>query len=119
MNNIKPSQFISMLTLSDEYIEHIYSQGSCYQFALLLCKLYSNTEVCKMYIRISDKAHVITRIGMFYYDVTGMLNSKEIMQYTPLTPEMETECKEWSFSKRCLLQLKECDACGEPITYNN
>ena len=103
--------FIESLRQSDEYIEHIFTQGGCYQFYLLLSKLFSG---CEPYIS-PNKMHVITRHRGKYYDIKGLVSG---IGYTPMTPEEIKIAEGWSFRKNNLIQLSECPHCEEPIIYN-
>ena len=103
--------FIERIRQSDEYIEHIFTQGSCYQFYVLLSKLFSG---CEPYIS-PNKMHVITKYSGKYYDIHGIVLGN---WYTPMTPEEIEVAKGWSFRKNNLIQLSECPYCEEPIIYN-
>lgn len=54
---MKILKFINELRDSDEYIKHIYMEGSCYKFYILLSKMYKTTIP---YISIK-KDHIIPR----------------------------------------------------------
>ena len=105
------STFIEELRNTDLYIQHIYSQGGCYKFHVLLSKMYKN---CTPYIS-QHKNHIITRYKNKYYDIYGEVDNLD--GYTLLTIEEKLMVERWSFHKNNLLQLTECLYCNEPITY--
>jgi hypothetical protein len=105
---MKPIEFITALRATDEYIETIYMNGSCYQFHLFLRKMYPESEP---FIN-KQEDHVITKIGRRFYDITGEIKGK----YYPLTPELKKKVEEWSFYKNNWLKIGECSYCDEPIT---
>jgi len=109
---MKISTFIEELRNTDLYIQHIYSQGGCYKFHMLLSKMYKN---CTPYIS-QHKNHIITRYKNKYYDIYGEVDNLD--GYTLLTIEEKLMVERWSFHKNNLLRLTECSYCNEPITYN-
>lgn len=108
---MKLIDFINSLRESDFYIEHIYTQGGCYQFYLILSKMYKG---CIPYIS-KRKNHIITRYKGKYYDIYGEV--KCIEGYTKLTNDELIMVSEWSFAKNNLLMLKECPHCEEPLIF--
>jgi hypothetical protein len=102
--------FIESIRQSDEYIEHLFTQGSCYRFHVLLSKLFKG---CQPYIS-PNKMHVITKHNGKYYDIKGQISG---IGYTPMTPEEIKMSEKWSFRKNNLIQLSECPYCEEPIIY--
>ncbi len=105
--------FIDELRNTDEYIKHIYTEGGCYKFHILLNKMYNN---CTPYIS-PQKNHIITRYKNKYYDINGEVTN--IDGYTLLSIEEKLMVEQWSFHKKNLLQLTECPVCDEPIVYNS
>lgn len=104
--------FIDTLRNTDEYIRHIYTKGGCYQFHLLLAKMYRNTTP---YIS-ATKDHIITRYRGKYYDIFGTIDCLD--GYTKLHEREIPMVSKWSFRKYNLLQLHECEHCEEPLIYN-
>lgn len=109
---MKIEQFIKELRNSDEYIHHIYTNGGCYKFHILLSKMYKNTIP---YISC-DKNHIITKYRGKYYDIHGERNN---IGYTPLTENELSLVNKWSFHRHNLLLLKDCPHCDEPIIIEN
>ena len=103
--------FIDTLRNSDGYIRHIYSEGGCYQFHLLLSKMYKN---CTPYIS-GAKNHIITRYRGKYYDIFGTVDCLD--GYTKLTIDEIVMVSQWSFRKNNLIKLDECPHCEEPLAY--
>jgi hypothetical protein len=109
---MKISTFIEELRDTDSFIQHVYSQGGCYKFHVLLSKMYKN---CTPYIS-QDKNHIITRYKNKYYDIYGEVY--DLNGYTLLTMEERLMVERWSPHRNNLLRLTECPMCNEPITYN-
>lgn len=107
----KVLKFIDALRNSDFFIEHLYLNGSCYQFHRLLKELYPDAEP---FIN-EGKNHIITRIDGLYYDITGIVNHKK---YSHLDQDQDDfkKVQEWSFRRNNLLLLTECPFCENPIT---
>jgi len=108
---MKLETFIEELRNTDLYIQHIYTQGGCYKFHMLLSKMYKN---CIPYIS-QHKNHIITKYKKKYYDINGEVDNLD--GYTLLTIEEKLIVERWSFHKNNLLQLTECPVCDEPIVY--
>jgi hypothetical protein len=109
---IKILDFIILLRNSDSYIEDIYSKGGCYQFHLILKRLYPK---CEAYIR-EDGGHVVTLYNGICYDITGIVNM--VGRYREMTQQEHDEARTWSFANRCCLKIMECPNCEEPIVYS-
>ena len=103
--------FIDELRNSDMYIKHIYSEGGCYKFYLLLSKMYKNTIPYISY----NKNHIITKHKGKFYDINGEVSD---IGYAILSEEEIPMVSNWSFHKNNLLQLHECPNCDEPLIYN-
>lgn len=108
---MKLIDFIDELRNTDPYIHHIYTQGGCYKFHVLLSKMYKG---CIPYIS-PHKNHIITRYKNKYYDIYGEVTNVD--GYTLLTIEEKLMVENWSFHKNNLLLLTDCPNCDEPITY--
>lgn len=104
-------QFITALRESDEYIQHIYQCGGCYQFHLLLNKIFPG---CVPLIN-QKKNHVVSLYDGTKYDITGIAPHDE---YFYLTDEDMGKVVEWSFSGNNLINLSECPYCEEPLLYD-
>ena len=104
--------FIDELRNTDLYIRHIYTEGGCYKFHILLSKLFRGS---KPYIS-QRKNHIITKYRNNYYDIYGKIDNVD--GYTKLKEEEKHMVEQWSFHKNNLLQLNECPHCEEPITYS-
>lgn len=110
VNGIEIIDFIDALRESDEYIETIYTFGSCYKFHLLLKRLFPE---CEPYIG-ELREHVISEYKGKYYDITGEVsgNGYTLMDHCDLQM-----AKKWSFYKHNSLQITECPHCEESIIY--
>lgn len=102
--------FIDSLRETDFYIEHIYLQGGCYQFHLLLAKLFKG---CEPYINKSEN-HIITKYRGKFYDIKGIVSGD---QFRPLRKDEISRVSKWSFKDHNLIQLNECPNCEEPLVY--
>lgn len=100
---------INNLRNSDEYIKDIYLQGGCYRFYKLIKTLLLSAVPYKN----KENTHVVSFFENSYYDITG----KVFEDFTPLLPHEEEEAKKWSFKKHRILNLSECEYCGEPFKY--
>ena len=63
MNNIE--KFISAIRDSFIGSQQVYTEGSCFQFYLILKSIFPETE-CYF-----DEDHAITKIDNKFYDITG------------------------------------------------
>ena len=108
---MKILEFIDELRSTDRYIHHIYLNGGCYRFHVLLKKMYPSAVAY-----ISDhKNHIVTKYRGKYYDVMGIVNNTD--GYTKLSESERIICENWSFHKNNLLKLTECPNCEEPFVY--
>ncbi len=103
--------FINSLRKTDMYIEHIYLQGGCYKFHLLLSKLFKG---CEPYITKNEN-HIVTKYKNKFYDIRGIVNNPDVR---PLRKDEIKRVSKWSFQKHNLIQLHECPNCEEPLIYN-
>lgn len=103
--------FIESLRESDFYIKHLFLNGSCYKFHLLLSKFYPG---CEPWVN-HKMDHVITKYDEKFYDIRGEVKSNG---FRPLQPQEIKIVEKWSFHKINLLKLDECPFCDEPLTYN-
>lgn len=64
-NMNKVEKFIS--TIRDSFIgsQQVYTEGSCYHFFLILKEVFPEAEC------YYDTYHVVTKIGDYFYDITG------------------------------------------------
>lgn len=108
-------EIIKALRDSDEFIEDIYTRGSCFKFYEFLAVLFGPENV-EPYFSL-DKAHVVAKIDGRLYDIRGMIDRKYETNYAPMLPSEIEEARHWSFSGNYLLQLTECPHCDEPITF--
>ncbi len=106
---IKIDAFIDALANSDQYIKDIYSLGGCYQFHLILSKLYVGA---KPYIS-KNRAHVITKYKGRYYDIFG--ERKDVKLYEPMDDSFLLMVESWSFGRNYKLKIAECSFCDEPF----
>ena len=107
-------EFLDALRNSDEYIEYIYTRGSCYKFHLFLKKLWPEAIP---YIH-ENKDHIVSRIGEYFYDITGRIETKFEVLYDELTEEdiLNERVEKWSFYRNQLLKFSDCPNCDEPLT---
>lgn len=104
--------FIKALRESDEYIKHIYLEGSCFRFHQLLATLFEDAEP---YLS-AEEDHIITKWNGRFWDITG-----EILDPTDFMPLPESKIamvEGWSFRRNNLIQLHQCPHCEEPFTYS-
>lgn len=110
---MKITEFIDELRSTDQYIRHIYLNGGCYKFHVLLKKMYPSAVAY-----ISDhKNHIVTKYRGKFYDIMGEVDNVD--GYTELTESERRICENWSFHKYNLLKLTECPSCDEPLVYNS
>ncbi len=105
---MRPIEFIDALRKTDRYIEAIFMQGGCYQFHLLMKKMYPSA---KAYISSKDD-HIVSEIGGVFYDITGIAKPDT---YRKLPFSLLSKVRAWSFHRNNLIALTECDSCGEPF----
>lgn len=108
---IEPNKLIKALRNSDNYIETIFMNGSCYKFHLFLKSIYPKS---KAFIHV-DGDHIVTKINGSLFDIRGKIDSKFKCFYKPLHDEDIEIVKKWSFHANNLLKITECPACDEPI----
>lgn len=118
---MKPLEFIDLLRNSDVYIKSIYSMGGCYQFHLILKRLFPEADphLIGQYNRATGKVcwgHVVTEINGVYYDINGIfeMNKTRFDHIKPLENNELEMVEKWSFSRNYFLS-KECPVCEEPI----
>lgn len=102
--------FIKSLRESDFYIRHIFLNGSCYQFYLLLSKFFPG---CEPWIS-EEQVHIITKYNGKFYDVRGEVSSGG---FRPLRQKEVKTVEKWSFQKMNSLKIGECPFCEEPLVY--
>ena len=105
--------FIEAIRATDSYIQDIYMNGGCYQFAVLLCKMYRG---CEIYMN-GMKDHCIVKNGCRFYDIRGEVPFYETMCFHPITDEERKRAEQWSFSRNYRMKIAECPHCEEPITW--
>ena len=103
--------FIENLRESDSYIRHLFLNGSCYRFHLLLSKFFPG---CEPWIN-EEKTHIITKYRGKFYDITGEVPSDG---FKPLESKEVERVEKWSFQKTNLIKIGECPFCEEPLVYN-
>ncbi len=109
MKETKLLHFIKTMRESDGYIRHIYTQGGCYQFYLILKAIYPQAAPYTN----AEKTHVATKLFGKLFDIDGRVENEA--DYSPLQPEDLNRCESWSFYKNMRLRVKECPHCGESI----
>jgi len=102
--------FIESLRESDFYIKHLFLNGSCYKFHVLLSKFYPG---CQPWID-AEMTHVITKFEGKFYDIGGEVKSEG---FRPLNDNEIKVVEKWSFHKINQIKLGECPFCEEPLTY--
>lgn len=108
---IHPEDLITALRESDPAIAAIYTQGSCYQFHLMLKKLYPRSSPM-----INDAGdHVVTHIGLDLYDINGRVPDRHAVQYRPMSNIQIEMASQWSFANHHMLSAGECQFCHEPV----
>lgn len=53
-----------------------YLNGHCASYSRILCNIFKEDS-----IKYYSEAHVITKIGNYYYDVDGLINPQDIKNY--------------------------------------
>lgn len=53
-----------------------YLNGHCASYSRILCNIFKEDS-----IKYYSEAHVITKIGKYYYDVAGLINPQDIKNY--------------------------------------
>lgn len=103
--------FIESLRESDSYIRHLFLNGSCYKFHLLLSKFFPG---CEAWIS-EEKIHIITKYDGKFYDIRGEVSSDG---FRLLKGSEIKKVEKWSFEKINLLKIGECPFCEEPLVFN-
>ena len=62
---INVEQFIARIRDSFIGAQHVYTEGSCYHFYLILKEVFPDAEA------YYDGSHVLTKINGKFYDITG------------------------------------------------
>lgn len=112
MKMINPIDFITALRESDVYIKYIYTEGGCYQFHLLLSKLYKGCTP----LMSSNEDHVVTEIDGILYDINGIANPDT---YRIMGKSDIEKARKWSFHRNNLLKLSNCPTCDEPLYFEH
>lgn len=102
-----PLKIIDELRKSDEYIETIFKQGSCYRFHLFLKALFPTATP----LINRKKDHVVSEINGRLYDITGVAKGV----FYELDRKDLSLVESWSFKKNRALVIKECPVCEEPL----
>lgn len=109
--NTKVLKFLKALKDSDFYIQHIYTNGGCFQLYKILktiwpqAKPYTNTYI----------AHVATMIDGVLYDIHGRIKTCDPNEFMLMSKEQMEEAENWSFAGNNDLYYGECPICDEPI----
>lgn len=104
-------EFIEHLRKSDEYLQYIYTEGSCYKFYELLNKLFDGVVAYKN----EGRSHVVSLYKGKYYDITGDVTDDE--EYFICDRIDHEYMKKWSFYENNHLKVGECENCNEPILF--
>lgn len=105
---MNPLELITALRNTDGYIETIFLKGGCYQLHLFLIVIFPYAVP----LINAERDHVISKIGQTCYDITGEVSGTGYSYLDQADLEL---VKTWSFSKKALLSLGECQFCEEPI----
>lgn len=109
--SMEPIEFIKAIRSTDFYIEHIFLEGGCFRFYMLLKKLYPDATP---WINVNH-THVGTMTKGKLYDIRGRI--KDQKYFSPMTRSDIEKAKKWSFHKQNLIKITECPYCEEPLTY--
>lgn len=60
-----------------------------------------------------EKNHAVLMLNGRCYDITGEI--KDTREYRKAEMDEIAMMKKWSFSKKMILGLNECEFCGEPV----
>jgi hypothetical protein len=104
---VDPLTIINALRESDKYIETIYMNGGCYQFHLMLKKIYPDAIA----VINEDKNHVGTLVNGDIYDINGVID----WSFRAMDDDDIAIAETWSFHENQLISLGECGICEEPI----
>ena len=75
----KVEQFIAAIRDSFIGSQHVYTEGSCYHFYLILKQVFPDAEP------YFDEDHIVTKIDGKYYDITGEVRGDlTLTKYTRL-----------------------------------
>ena len=101
-----PEDIINIIKESFAGSIHIYTEGSCYKFYLILKKLFKNAE--PYYYNY----HVVSKINNKFWDITGQINGELYKPYDyKIGTAHLTKFSLWD----CGL---ECPNCDEIVIYN-
>jgi len=109
---MNPLQIIEPLRDSDQYIETIYTKGSCFKFYEFLRSIFRDA----IPLMSIDRNHVVTLIDGKMYDITGEIPVEQYNNYLPFTRQDWNTVQQWSFYQHNILYIAECKYCGEPFT---
>lgn len=101
-------EFIDTVRNSFIGADHVFTNGSCYQFFKILKLIFPDAQA------YYDNDHIITKIGNKYYDITGEV---EKMSHTPLSgyhPETNVKIAKWNMFAN-VLYCDDCDRCAQII----
>lgn len=100
---------IKAIRESDPLVEHIYTQGGCYQFHLILKSIHP--EAKPMRVDKDNGVHIVTQIDEHLYDIKG----KVLKPVREMTDDQIREAEQYQFSKMYYATVGECEHCAEPI----
>lgn len=103
--HLTPLAIIYVIRESFYGSEHVYTQGSCYQFYEILKLIFPGAQA------YSNGEHVITRIDNIFYDIEGMTNPDGYEPVKLNDPTRKTKFDFWN----CGL---ECPSCDEIVCYS-
>lgn len=106
MSELNPLILINNLRKTDNYIESIFTQGSCYQFHLFIKSIW--TDAIPVINATND--HVGSLINGIVYDIQGVAN----WSFRGMDDEDIELAETWSFANNNMLQVGECEFCEEP-----
>jgi hypothetical protein len=103
----KVMKFIETVRESFEGASKVYTRGSCYQFYLILKRVFPEAEA------YYDLSHVITKIGDEYYDINGIAKIENHVHFSEWGPDTLQEYIKYSIYRDSKILRLKCDIMEE------
>ena len=101
-------EFIEAVRASFVGADHVYTNGSCYQFFKILKVVYPDA------IAYYDNDHIISKIGNKYYDITGEVEKGKHTTLDGYNSDTSIKTAKWSMYSN-VLYCEDCDSCSPLI----
>lgn len=96
-----PLPLIEAIRNSTPYMVFIYLNGSCWRFHQILKAVYP--DALPYYIHTGREAHVITKLGRKFYDITGEVEGKALYNAAPFNEDIFPGCTAYRENWYCKL----------------